>query len=112
MNLPNAINAVIPEAKVRGYLLSASHPQGRHKAAFFAQFGFSDDNWMEFSVALRSHALEHEVSTVEETPFGTRYVIEGELSGPDGRRPSVRVVWFIESDDDVPRLVTAYPEKP
>ena len=26
-----------------------------------------------------------------------RYIIEGELSAPDGRKPSVRSVWFIEN---------------
>jgi len=40
-----------------------------------------------------------------------RYIIEGELKTPDERNPKVRVVWFIETDMDLPRLVTAYPSK-
>jgi len=28
---------------------------------------------------------------------------------PDGRSPLVRAVWLVESGEDVPRLVTAYP---
>ena len=44
-----------------------------------------------------------------ETEFGTRYTIEGMLRTPDGRRPLVRVVWFVDKGDNRPRLVTAYP---
>ena len=40
-----------------------------------------------------------------------RYIIEGELDAPDGRKPIVRVVWFIKTETDVPRLATAYPLK-
>jgi hypothetical protein len=40
MKLPNQHKAIIPDTKIRGYLLSTSHPYGRHKAAFFKRFGF------------------------------------------------------------------------
>jgi hypothetical protein len=48
---------------------------------------------------------------VEETPFGTSYSVEGSLSAPDGRMPQVRVIWFIETGQHLPHLVTAYPLK-
>jgi hypothetical protein len=35
--------------------------------------------------------------------------IEGALQSPDERNPEIRSVWIIENDDDVPKLVTAYP---
>jgi len=35
--------------------------------------------------------------------------VDGALAAPDGRRPRVRVIWFIETSEDVPHLVTAYP---
>jgi hypothetical protein len=28
---------------------------------------------------------------------------------PDGRTPTIRSVWFIETGEEVPRFVTAYP---
>jgi hypothetical protein len=40
MNLPNRENAAIPEAKITEYLLSDSHRDGQHKAAFFRRFGY------------------------------------------------------------------------
>jgi len=109
MKLPNRENAVVPEAKIRGYLLSASHPYGRYKAAFFRRFGFSTDSWELLASALLTHAKQCDVARVDDTPFGTRYTVEGTMSMVDGRAPTVRVVWFVEKGDDRPRLVTAYP---
>jgi hypothetical protein len=75
------------------------------------QFGFSADSWQELATALLRHAGENEVIKVEESPFGTRYLVEGILFTPDGRKPAMRSVWFIEEGEEVPRFVTAYPLK-
>ena len=109
MRLPNAERAVVPQPKITGYLLSLSHRDGRSKAAFFLRFGFSANVWQELAEALRQHAIAHEISGVEDSPFGTRYVIEGMILSPDGRNPMIRSVWFIEADEEAPRFVTAYP---
>ena len=45
----------------------------------------------------------------EDSPFGRRYIVDGALAAPDGRKLRVRVIWFIETSEDVPHLVTAYP---
>lgn len=107
--LPNVDRAIIPPAKLMNYLLSRMHLYGRHKANFFNSFEFTADSWETLAAALLKHAAEHELMAAEETPFGTRYTIEGELNAPDGRTPEVRVVWYIRSGEDTPRLVTAYP---
>jgi hypothetical protein len=111
MKLPNFEKAIIPREKITDYLLSSSHRDGRGKAAFFALFGFTSQSWQILAGALLQHAAEHEVAKIEETPFGTRYVIEGELMAPVGRAPIVRVVWFIELGAELPRLATAYPQR-
>lgn len=109
MKLPNWQQAIIPKSKITGYLLSPSHPYGRHKAAFFKRFGFRVESWEDMASALLAHADEHDVVQADDTRFGTRYNVEGELRTPDGRAPIIRVIWFIENGDDRPRLVTAYP---
>lgn len=109
MKLPNRERAVIPEAKLRDYLLSLSHPHGRHKAVFFGRLGFTGESWQELASALRTHAEIHEVKKVEETAFGTRYTVEGDLTTPVGRVVRVRAVWYVERGEDFPRFVTAYP---
>jgi hypothetical protein len=109
LKLPNHDKSTVPPTKITDYLLSLSHHDGRGKARFFASFGFSPRSWETLVEALRRHAAEHEVTRIESSPFGTRYVIEGTMFTPDGRAPLMRTVWFIETGEQIPRFVTAYP---
>jgi hypothetical protein len=90
-------------------LLSLTHEDGRAKARFFRRFGFSRSNWEVLATALIDHADRHTVLAIEDSPFGKRYVIEGQIDAPDGRMPFIRSIWFVETGEEVPRLVTAYP---
>ena len=109
MKLPNHKKAIVPSEKIVDYLLSFTHKDGRAKAEFFTRFGFTTESWEVFAAALKAHLIENDVLKIETSPFGMRYIVEGELETPDGRNPKVRVVWFIEIDSDSPRLVTAFP---
>ena len=109
MKLPNFHNALISTSKLRGYLLSSEHAHGRHKAAFFRQFGFSIANPEAFASALLGHAEKHDVAKIEDSPYGKRYVIDVNMAMLDGRNPLVRAVWFVETGGYLPRFVTAYP---
>ncbi len=111
MKLPSRERARIPRRKIIEYLLSPTHRDGKSKAAFFTRFGFSIDKWEELAEAVLRHAAENEVSVVEQSPFGVRYVIDGIIHAPDGREPRVRSVWFIGDDEEIPRFATAYPLK-
>ena len=111
MKLPDYERAVVPERKITAYLLSLTHRDGRSKGTFFMRFGFTIGDWETLANALLSHAADHDVAETEDTPFGTSYVIEGALMVPDGRSPQVRVVWFIDTGEHIPHLVTAYPLK-
>jgi hypothetical protein len=109
MKLPQHERALVPREKIAEYLLSETHADGRHKATFFTHFGFVREFWETLAEALRQHAAAHEVARVEDSPFGTRYVVEGIITTPGGRTPLLRSVWFIRHGEDVPRFVTAYP---
>ena len=111
MKLPNVEAATVPQAKIRDYLLAPTHESGKGKAGFFNRFGYSLERWEALASALLQHAAENEIAKVEDSPFGKRYVIEGEIQTPDGRTPMVRAVWFIDHEQDMPRFVTAYPLK-
>jgi len=111
LRVPNWQHAQIPALKITGYLLSETHRDGKHKAAFFKSFGFSAASWERLAESLQQHVAENNVVRVEPSPFGMRYIIEGALRTPKGISPIVRSVWFIESGTKVPRLVTAYPVK-
>jgi hypothetical protein len=109
MKLPNHQVAAVPKEKIVDYLLSASHRDGRHKAAFFNSFGFSVDNWQAMAASLLQHAADHEIATEEESPFGKRYAVDGIMDMPDGRTATIRTVWFIEAGEATARFVTSYP---
>jgi hypothetical protein len=109
IQLPNARHAIVPEAKIVGYLLSSTHTYGRAKAAFFESFGFSSTDWQVLRQALLDHAESGAIVKTEETAFGRKFIVEGPLGTPDGRNPTVRAVWFVEIGESQPRFVTAYP---
>ncbi len=109
MRLPNAAQARVDREKVTEYLLSPSHPDGKSKAVFFAQFGFSRRNWEILAKSLQNHAGTHPVVGSVESAYGTRHTVDGPIESPDGRNPVIRTVWIIEKGSTVPRLVTAHP---
>lgn len=111
MKVPNVDQALVPREKVAEYLLNPDHPVGRTKAAFFTGHGFIRDSWGVLADALRGHLVDHEVSNAVETTFGTKYVIEGPLLAPDGRKPLVRSIWMIDLGTNYPRFVSAYPRR-
>ena len=109
--LPHVDLVEMPDAKVLHYLLSREHPLGRAKAVFFLARGFTRGAPDQFRDALRGHASENDVTAMIQTDYGTRYRVEGPIHCPDGSRPTVRVIWFVETGEATPRLATAYPLK-
>jgi len=110
ISVPGADRAVIDERKLTSYLLSDSHPAGRSKAVFFRYFGFEPAEWRRLQQALSIHIRASDVVGVDRTDFGLKYTVVGRLETPSGRSPFIRSVWFVATGQDVPRLVTAYPE--
>jgi hypothetical protein len=109
MKLPNLDNAVVPSDKVLRYLLDVTSNRGKDKAAFLMAFGFRIEDWQVLADALLQHAARYEVTSTRETDYGIHYTIEGALESPDGRNPSMRVVWIMRDGETFPSLVTAYP---
>lgn len=107
--LPNAERAVIDADKLQIYILSPAHPIGRFKAAFFQKLGYSAENWEAFEQHLREHILTPDVTKIEESRYGRKFIVEGPLAGPSGETVQIVSVWVILKGEDVPRFVTAYP---
>ena len=109
MKLPNVTNAVVQREKIVDYLLNPAHRYGASKARFFNEFGFRVEDWGILAEALREHGSTHEVTQAHETGFGPRFIVEGEMNTPAGRRPRVRTVWQMDKGAVAPRLISAYP---
>lgn len=109
MELPNKSKAQVPLEKIVDYLLSETHPVGKSKAKYFRSYGFDDENASDLAQGLLAIAQNSAVEDTERSRYGTKYVLDGELETPNGDMIQVRTVWIIETDDDTPRFVTAYP---
>jgi len=107
--LPNADRAIVPEAKVRDYLLSNAHPVGRFKAVFFIALGHSTENWELLRDALLAIAATDEATPGHVSPFGQKFEVRATLTGPSGRRAQVVTVWMVPTGQDIAHFITAFP---
>jgi len=110
MVLLKADQAIIEPEKLRGYLLSPTHPIGRFKAAFFARLGYRAERWSQLEQDLRKQHLSKEAEEIGQARYGKKYRICGPLIGPNGKQADVVSIWIIRKGEAVPRFVTAYPK--
>ena len=107
--LPAVERAHIEPAKVRDYLLSAVHPVGRFKAVVFAALGYKAEDWERLRDDLLTHARTTEAVAGQDSAFGQKYEVSGNLRGPNGREAKFTCVWLVPADDGPPRFITAFP---
>ena len=108
--LPRWSEVGISRGKITGYLLATGHPVGGAKARYFESRGYSIDSPEVLEESLTDVALRGEVVSEEATEWGTKYVVVGTVQAPDGNPMSLATVW-IDVDEPVPMLVTAYPAR-
>ncbi|MGA7303867.1 MAG: DUF6883 domain-containing protein [Rhodothermales bacterium] len=111
MRLPNSDSAFIPSRKLVAYLLSESHTRGRGKARFFTAQGYSHDDPDMLAEGLLEIARSNDVSRIEESIHGTKYVVTGVIRSPIGQLITLTTIWITETDGASPRFITAYPVK-
>jgi len=109
MKLPRNQEAVVPEEKVTGYLLSQSHPVGKTKARYFRRIGYNEKNVERLMEDLIRIAVSNAVSEEVDTRFGIKYIVDGHVISPTGIRARLPTVWIIETGENLQRFVTAYP---
>ena len=105
----DAAAAIIAPEKLRDYLLSAAHPIGRYKSAFFRSLGYTQGQWQLLERDLRA-VLSNEAELSAASEYGQKFTVRGALSGPNGRSAGIVSVWIILGGETAPRFVTAYPE--
>lgn len=113
LRLPRAGEAVVSPEKLRDYVLSPTHPIGRHKArVFMSALGIGQDDWRY----LREQILElvdgaPVVTLSAQHPFGTIYSVVLVIEGLNGASHQVMTGWIVE-EDEPPRLTSAYVNVP
>ncbi len=109
----SARDAIIRPDKLRDYLLSEGHPDGRGKAEYLGRLGYSQDAFGQLDADLREQVLSRDAQPGRASRYGEKYEILGPLRGPNGRTAWVRTIWIILTGEASPRLVTLIPaEKP
>ena len=111
MKLPNFKQASVEREKIVDYLLNGSHPDNGGKAAFFNALGFSRKRWRTMANAFLDLAQAAEVTLIIESSHGIKYIVDGRLNTPAGKRATVRTVWIVDKGSENARLVTAYPSE-
>lgn len=109
--LPNAGIGRVDTRKLSDYLLNPAHPDNGGKAAFFLGLGFARSDVATLGSALLSLAVEGTLARRVISVHGTKFVVDGILQSPSGSEAVVRPVWIVDTGDDAPRLVTAYPRE-
>lgn len=109
MELPFLDSLRVDQSKIVRYLLDEAVSRG--KATFFLQFGFRVDAREVLADALKAQARSNAIVAAVDSPYGTRYSVDGELETPNNRRPRprVRTGWILEKGSQAPRLITAHP---
>jgi hypothetical protein len=95
------------QEKLRGYLLSSTHPVGRFKARFFAALGYA-----AALAATRSRPADsasHAGRSAGPVDAGGSDLHNSGYPGPTGQSAVVLSVWFVPAAAGAPRFVTAYP---
>ncbi len=109
MLLPNAARAVVDPPKIRDYLLSHQHPDGRAKAVVFERCGYRRASWEVLQADLLAIATSAQAIVAGRSRHGRKYLVTAKLRGPAGRDLFLMTVWIVRWGEDFPRFVTAYP---
>jgi hypothetical protein len=84
-------NAIIAVEKVRDYLLK---PRAKDdKAKYLSQAGYERGQYSRLAHDLRNQLLPGEATLQDSNRFGEKYVLYGELKGPNGVTLPVRTIW-------------------
>ncbi len=107
--LLNCEQAEIADAKLYRYLLNHEHPEGKSKARFYELIGYTLDNGEQLQADLLWLACSGSVTQIKPNRIGSKYVVVGSIDAPNGKRYNILSIWAVESPDEKPRLIIAYP---
>jgi len=108
MRMPGGEVAIVDLDKLTGYCLNPEHPRGKHKARVFAaSLGLTAANADELRLALLEAAANRQAQPGVTDEFGSRYVIDFEMRGPQGTA-TVTSSWIIRRGEERPRLTSCY----
>ena len=108
--LPNADDAIAPDAKFTGYLFSPSNPDGYAKGiAFETRLGYNITNWEEMQAEILEVAKRFPAEQIDHDEWGHKYTQYVVLHGKKGIPANVMLGWI--DDDRETRMTTVMMKK-
>lgn len=107
MKLPE--DTLIAQEKLMQYLLVFR--KRKDKSQWLARAGYTPENWKILENDLREQILSTDARPTENTEYGQKYEIRGELVGPNGKSLAVCTIWMTESATGRTKFITMHPDK-
>ncbi|GAP95957.1 DUF6883 domain-containing protein [Leptolyngbya sp. NIES-2104] len=107
MKMPSGL--VIQERKLTNYLLI--YQPKDDESEFLAGAGYTLQTWRSLEQDILRAVEGHEVFETIATEWGTRFRVNCEWTGLNGRRLRVVTIWQQDTGADAIRFVTLYPDK-
>jgi hypothetical protein len=85
------------------------HKRGGAKAKLLLSLGYRTNASETLETDLRTQHLSLDATRTSQNAYGMVYEIEGPIKTPSGRIVRFVSVWQIDTETDVPRLITMYP---
>ncbi|OIN56816.1 DUF6883 domain-containing protein [Arsenicibacter rosenii] len=100
---------LITESKLTGYLLKFRDQDD--KSNYLGQAGYTLDNWELLLADLLRLVETNDAVLDKPSVYGQSYQVIGELTGPTGRKLSVKTIWMLDIDEEKTKFITLYPNK-
>ena len=107
MKLPE--DTLIAQEKLMQYLLVFR--KRKDKSQWLARAGYTPENSKILENDLREQILSTDARPTENTEYGQKYEIRGELVGPNGKSLAVCTIWMTESATGRTKFITMHPDK-
>jgi hypothetical protein len=115
-NTHDVLQAIMPDGKFTKYLFDTGHPVGAGKAKFFIEILRIDSEDWRFLAAqfyeglLRARPRNLEIKKWREG-YGAKFDVAVRVKSRTGETGLVRTCWILRPNE-LPNLITAYPEEP
>jgi hypothetical protein len=102
-------NTIISREKITKYLLVEK--KRNDKSKWLSTAGYTLENWERLAEDIRRLLLSKKAAPEENSEYGQRYIIRGQLKGPNGSLLPVCTIWMTEYDSGNTKFITMYPDK-
>jgi hypothetical protein len=102
-------DVVVPDDKLLRYFLLSR--EENDKSAFLAIAGYTLATWEVLKRDLHELARFYEVTDTLMSPYGIKYEVRGDLTGPNGQTLRLVTVWITLEATGETRFVTLFPDR-